>query len=197
MIAAAAPATLTRRIEDRRGQAGMACFIFTEGMLFVMLFFSYFYLGHGAPHWAAEPPTLALPLTMLAVLLASSVTLHWGERRIDEGRSLAARLAVAVTIVLGLSFLAIQAVEFRERLQEVRPDTDAYGSMFYLITSVHAVHVVLGLLMLLYVLMLPRIGRNDKPPHQPLRSAAMYWHFVDLVWIAIVGFLYVMPNVTR
>jgi cytochrome c oxidase subunit III len=189
--------TLVRRIEDRRGQAGMACFIFTEAMLFVMLFFSYFYLAHDASHWAAEPPALALPLAMLAVLLASSVSLHWGERQIDGGRSFAARAAVVVTMVLGLSFLAIQAVEFRERLQEIRPDTDAYGSMFYLITSVHAMHVVLGLFMLLYVLMLPRIGRNDKPPHQPLRSAAMYWHFVDVVWVAIVGFLYVLPSVVR
>jgi cytochrome c oxidase subunit III len=186
-----------RQIEDRRGQAAMVCFMFTEAMLFVMLFFAYYYLGHDAPDWAAEPPKMTMAFIMLAVLMSSSLVLHWGERQIDTARTGAARVAAAVTAMLGLVFLAIQVVEYRERLLEVRPDTDAYGSMFYLITSAHAAHVVLGVLMLVYVVMLPEIGRNGKPPHQPLRTAALYWHFIDLVWVVIVGLLYVAPNLAH
>jgi heme/copper-type cytochrome/quinol oxidase subunit 3 len=47
------------------------------------------------------------------------------------------------------------------------------------------------------VLVLPGIGRNDRPPHHPLRTAALYWHFVDVVWVVIVGLLYVVPNMTH
>jgi cytochrome c oxidase subunit 3 len=186
-----------RRIEDRRGQAAMLCFIFTEAVLFLMLFFSYYYLGHDAPNWASPPPKLTMAFVMLAILVFSSGVLHWGERRIDEARTRAARAAAAATALLGLLFLSIQAVEYRERLLELRPDTDAYGSMFYLITGVHAAHVVLGILMLAYVLVLPEIGRNGKPPHQPLRTAALYWHFVDLVWVVIVALIYVAPHLAR
>jgi cytochrome c oxidase subunit III len=186
-----------RQIEDRRGQAAMLCFIGTEAMLFVMLFFAYYYLGHDAPDWAAEPPKMTMAFVMLAVLMSSSLVLHWGERQIDKARTGAAKAAAAGTAILGMMFLAMQVVEYRERLLEIRPDTDAYGSMFYLITSVHAAHVVLGVLMLVYVLMLPEIGRNRKPPHQPLRTAALYWHFVDVVWVVIVALIYVAPNLAR
>jgi cytochrome c oxidase subunit III len=195
--AVSAQPVVWRQIEDRRGQAAMVCFMFTEAMLFVMLFFAYYYLGHDAPNWAAEPPKTTMALVMLVVLMSSSLVLHWGERQIDKARTAAARAAVAVTALLGLAFLAIQVFEYRERLLEIRPDTDAYGSMFYLITSVHAAHVVLGVLMLVYVLVLPEIGRNGKPPHQPLRTAALYWHFIDVVWVVIVALLYVTPNLAR
>ena len=79
-------------------------------------------------------------------------------------------------------------------MKEIQPSTDAYGSIFYAITSLHAAHLMLGPLVLGYVLLLPRIGPNEKPPHHPLKNAAMYWHFVDAVWVAIVAILYVMPN---
>jgi cytochrome c oxidase subunit 3 len=197
MSAASARPVVWHRIEDRRGQAAMLCFIFTEAMLFVMLFFAYYYLGHDAPNWAAEPPKMTMAFVMLVVLALSCRVLHWGERQIDNARATAARVAVAVTAMLGLAFLALQVFEYRERLVEIRPDTDAYGSMFYLITSVHAAHMVLGVLILAYVLVLPEIGRNGKPPHQPLRTAALYWHFIDVVWVVIVGLLYVAPNLAR
>jgi heme/copper-type cytochrome/quinol oxidase subunit 3 len=79
----------------------------------------------------------------------------------------------------------------------LKPTTDAYGSIFYTITSLHGAHVALGLLMLLYVLVLPQIGPGQKPPHRSLHNASLYWHFVDAVWLFIVALLYVAPNLTR
>jgi heme/copper-type cytochrome/quinol oxidase subunit 3 len=108
-----------------------------------------------------------------------------------------ARAATAIAVVLGVIFLAIQVVEFRTHLQRVQPWSDAYGSIFYTITSFHAAHLVLGLLMLAYVLMLPEIGPARKPPHRPLHNASLYWHFVDVVWLIIVALLYVAPNLSR
>jgi cytochrome c oxidase subunit 3/cytochrome c oxidase subunit I+III len=182
-------------IDDRRGTWGMLLFIVTEACLFVLLFFSYFYLGHlWRGSWPPEPPKLTLALTMLIVLLASSVTLHWGEQAEGRGATSSARLAVGSTVVLGAVFIALQALEYRDHLKTLRPTSNAYGSIFYTITGFHGLHLVLGLLMLVYVLVLPEIGPARKPPHRSLTNAALYWHFVDAVWVVIVAILYVAPN---
>ena len=185
-------------IDDRRGTWAMVMFIVTEATLFGFLFFTYYYIAFNwrGPYPPA-PPKLTLALVMLGVLLASSGVLHLGERAEKAGSIGMARLAVAATVAMGIGFLALQALEYRNHLKELKPTTDAYGSIFYTITSVHGAHLVLGLLMLVYVLVLPEIGPGRKPPHRGLHNAALYWHFVDFVWLIIVGLLYVVPNIRR
>ena len=185
-------------IDDRRGTWAMTMFIATEATLFVMLFFTYYYLGHvSRGPWPPEPPKLTFALIMLAVLLASSVVLYAGERAEQAGHTGRARGAVGLTILLGLAFITLQVFEYRDHLKTLKPTTDAYGSIFYTITSFHGAHLVLGLLMLAYVLLLPQIGSGVKPPHRPLHNASLYWHFVDVVWLLIVALLYIVPNIRR
>jgi heme/copper-type cytochrome/quinol oxidase subunit 3 len=184
-------------VDDRRGTFGMSLFILTESSLFVMLFFAYFYLGSREPLWPPEPaPPLFYPLVMLAVLLTSSFVLHAGERALKKGRHGVATGAVLLTILLGAGFLVIQAQEYAEKLTHLKPSTNAYGSIFYAMTGIHGLHVALGLLMLIYVLLLPEL-ESQRPPHRPLHNAALYWHFVDVVWVLLVSVLYVLPHVTR
>lgn len=185
-------------VDDRRGTVGMWLFILTEGSLFLMLFFAYFYLGRQEPLWPPDPPpSLRVPLPMLAVLLASSVVLHWGEKGLHGGHRGRAKPAVAITLVLGLMFLGLQGIEYGIKLQHLTPTTGAYGSIFYALTGLHAVHVVLGVCMLGYVLVLPSIEPVEKPPHRPLHNVSIYWHFVDAVWVCIVALVYVLPHITR
>jgi heme/copper-type cytochrome/quinol oxidase subunit 3 len=191
------PTTISRRIVEDRGTWAMLMFIATEASLFVCLFFAYYYLGRFSPHWPPKPPEYTLALIMLALLLSSSVVLHAGERAEKRGSKGTARLLVLATIAMGVAFLGIQAVEYKHHLETLQPTSDAYGSIFYAITSFHAAHVVLGLLMLGYVLVLPEIGPGRKPPHRPLHNASLYWHFVDVIWVFIVGLLYLAPQVGR
>lgn len=185
-------------VDERRGTRGMLLFILSEAMLFVMLFFAYFYLGSNQPRWPMHPPPkLMLASIMLVILLASSVVLYWGEQASRQGRDTAARAAVALTLLLGIVFVVIQGFEYRNHLKELKPTTDAYGSIFYTITSFHAAHLLLGMTMLAYVLVLPRLEHMGQPPHQPLKNAALYWHFVDVVWLIIVALLYVTPHFVR
>jgi heme/copper-type cytochrome/quinol oxidase subunit 3 len=189
---------LTTAIDDRRGTGGMLLFIATEAMLFVLLFFSYFYMAGG--HWIwpqEEPPKLKFVIPLLIILLLSSGVLHWGETRVQQGAYGRARVGLAATIVLGLVFVALQVLEYRDHLKTLTPQTNAYGSIFYTITGFHALHLLLGLLMLIYVLILPRLEPVERPPHRPLHNAALYWHFVDGVWVFIVGLLYVLPNLVK
>ena len=173
----------------------MWLFIVSETVLFVMLFFSYFYLAKQGWRWPTqEPPKLRMALAMLVVLLTSSAVLHWGEKRIKEREYGRGRIALLGTILIGLVFVVMQVFEYKDHLKHLAPWTNAYGSMFYTITSFHAVHLLLGLLMLTYVLLLPELEPAQKSPHRPYHNAALYWHFVDFVWIWIVLLLYVAPN---
>jgi heme/copper-type cytochrome/quinol oxidase subunit 3 len=187
------------RWDEHRGIQSMYWFIVTEAMLFVSLFFSYFMLRNQNPQWPMdEPPKLALAFTMLAVLLVSSGVVEWGRRKAKAGDEGTAKLAVLITLLLGIVFLVLQGFEYHEHLKTLRPTDDAYASLFYTITSVHGLHIVLGLLMLAYVVTLPHIGPGaNKPPHRPLHTASLYWHFVDAAWLVIVAVLYVAPHFGR
>jgi heme/copper-type cytochrome/quinol oxidase subunit 3 len=103
-------------------------------------------------------------------------------------------VTLGITILLGLIFLALQAREYVVHWKTLTPYSDSYGSIFYTITSFHAAHLILGLLMLSYVLVLPRYAPARESPFRPYRTVALYWHFVDFVWIFIVVVLYLVPN---
>jgi heme/copper-type cytochrome/quinol oxidase subunit 3 len=181
--------------EEKLGTSGMSLFIATEASLFFALFFAYFFLSRGDWLWRSkEPPKLGLAFVLLVILLLSSGVIAWGEKQTDLGRSPRARLAVTLTILLGLIFFAVQVLEYREHLKTLGPQSNAYGSIFYTVTSFHALHVAFGLCMLAYVLILPSSKTKTDAPHRAYHNAAMYWHFVDIVWIFVVALLYVLPH---
>jgi cytochrome c oxidase subunit III len=182
-------------VGDRRGIYAMYTVIATEFSLFVCLFASYYYLGSNKNRWPIdEPPKMHLALIMLGVLLTSSFVLHWGEEQLKRARHGAARIAILATLLIGLVFLALQAFEYMHHWKTLTPFSDSYGSIFYTITSFHAAHVLFGILLLGYVAALPRYGPTVAPPYRPYRTVALYWHFVDFVWIFIVVLLYIVPN---
>jgi heme/copper-type cytochrome/quinol oxidase subunit 3 len=183
-------------VDDRRGTFGMALFITTEAMLFVVLFFAYYFLEKGHQRWTVDsPPKLHYALPMLSILLISSAILFWGEQQVKKGRFRSARSALLGTIALGFLFLFFTYLEYSEHLLHLTPTSDAYGSIFFTITSLHGVHLCLGLLMLFWVLLVPQWEPTQYTPYRPYHNAAMYWHFVDIVWVFIIAIVYVGPNV--
>jgi len=185
-----------KRVDDLRGTWGMALFIATEAALFLAMFFAYYYTDKKEAQWRGEiPPKLHYSLPMLGVLLTSSVVLHWGEKKVKKQEYGKGRIALIGTIVLGCVFLFLTYLEDMEHLQHLTPRTDAYGSIFYAIISLHGAHVTFGVLMMLWVLAMGRWQPALYTPHRPYHNVAMYWHFVDTVWVFIVGLLYVAPNI--
>jgi heme/copper-type cytochrome/quinol oxidase subunit 3 len=164
-------------------------------MLFVSLFFAYYFLGQGRAWPPDEPPRLLLASVMLAVLLASSVVAEWAWRARRRHRHGQARAGLAGAIALGCVFLALQAMEFREHLRTLRPDSDAYGSIFYTLTSFHGAHVIVGMLMLAFVAVLPT-AQAPRSPYHAQRNATLYWHFVDGVWLFLYALLYAAPQLS-
>lgn len=182
-------------IDQGRGTQAMAWFIVSESMVFAALFFSYFYLGHLQPQWpVGDPPHLAIPVAMDFILVVSCVVLWIGGWLLRRGQSLAARVAILITILLGCGFLVLNSYDYDAHARVLAPDTNSYTSIFYVIEGVHAAHLILGLLFLVYAGALPRLGVTEKPPHGAYRNASMYWYFVTAAWLAVFAVLFIGPH---
>ncbi|MCX4471642.1 Cytochrome c oxidase polypeptide I+III [Micromonospora sp. MW-13] len=181
------------------GWWGMVMFVATEATLFACLLGSYYYLRFQyGPQWpppGIEAPSLLKPLVMTAVLLPSSLPMLWAEHGIRRGQRWRLRSGLAATMLLGITFLALQATEYAEKLRQFTMTTDAYGSLFYLITGFHGLHVLIGLTMIGWLLAASlRGGSFGAHRHDRVRNAAIYWHFVDAVWAAILFTIYLTPR---
>ena len=183
------------QFDEKRGTFGILLVITTEACLFVTLFCAYLLMGSSKYRWTMnKPPKLGYALELLAILIASSIVLMVGERMVKQRRYVAARVYMAITVLMGLGFLVLQSFEYIDHWKTLTPDTNAYGSIFYTITTFHAAHVIVGLLFLCYALLLPRYEPTSISPHRPYRNVSLYWHFVDVVWIFVVIILYLIPH---
>ena len=184
-----------RPIERQRGKWGMWLFIASEGTLFALLFFSYAYLGTSNQEWPPhEDPSYMYALILLGILLVSSVVLYWGERSIKKGDTGKLKLSLALTLLLGVAFLVLQYIEYRHHLKHLTPWENAYGSIFYTITTFHLAHLVLGFFMLLFVFARALAGHFSRERHLAVENVALYWHFVDGIWLFVVFILYITPR---
>jgi heme/copper-type cytochrome/quinol oxidase subunit 3 len=180
------------------GWWGMVMFITTEATLFAALIASYFYLRfQSTPQWplgGIKAPELPLPLVMSAILLSSSAPMAWADHGIRRGRIGRLRLGLALTFLLGATFLGLQGYEYVTKLEEFTPTTNVYGSLFFAITGFHGMHVMVGLLLILFVQVRAWLGHFDRARHLHVQTTAMYWHFVDAVWVVIMLSLYIGPH---
>ncbi|HET7601017.1 MAG TPA: cytochrome c oxidase subunit 3 [Gemmatimonadales bacterium] len=176
------------------GWWGMVMLIATEATLFAYLLFSYFYLMSltRGPWPRSGNPSLGLTLPNTILLLVSSGTMWWAESGIRRGGQGRLRAGLLVTFLLGVIFLVIQSVEYRHL--RFLPQTDAYGSLFYTITGFHGAHVAVGLLMNLVIQARAWVGHFTAERHLAVTNTAWYWHFVDIVWLAVFTSLYLSPR---
>jgi heme/copper-type cytochrome/quinol oxidase subunit 3 len=174
---------------------GMVAFCSTEGMLFAAFLASFLFLHGTSTAFGAEGghfPDLRLPLVMTAVLLSSSVTLEWGMRGMRAGNSGRLRLGLLLTFALGALFLLLQALEYAHH--DIGSTVSAYHSVSITTTTFHGAHVALGLLMNLWMQARLWTRATDRKQRETAENVALYWHFVDGVWLAVVAVLYLSPR---
>ena len=171
---------------------GMVVWLASELMFFSGLFAAYFFLRGADAEWPPEGVELGVPRTAVftALLVASSATIHMAGHRAEAGDERGTRRWTIITILMGAAFLANQAAEYAEL--EFTPTEHAYGSLFFLMTGFHGAHV-LGGLVLLGVLLAVATGRTSMAPlGNTMSVATYYWHFVDVVWVAMFATIYVL-----
>ena len=196
MATAVNPYALPINPAERRnpGWWAMVLIIVTEAMLFAYLLFGYFYLGSMSktPWPPSGPPELKLVVPNTIILLMSSGTMWWAESGIRAGSQGRLRIGMLITLLLGAVFLAVQGVEYSRK--EFTPQSNAYGSLFFTITGFHGAHVFVGLLFNAVVQLRAWLGHFTAERHLAVSNAAMYWHFVDAVWLVVFASLYVAPQ---
>ena len=187
---------------------GMLLFLTSEVMFFAGLFAAYFNVRANAPGgvWPpiipdSVPPEqyhLAIlpfvgPATVLLIL--SSFTAQfavWGIRRGDRTAFLR---NMAVTVVLGIVFLVMQAIDYALLYSEgITLDAGTFGTTYFTLTGFHGAHVFGGVIMLGVVLYRGLAGQFSARHHDAVEAASLYWHFVDVVWILLFSLLYLLPG---
>ncbi|WP_255988292.1 cytochrome c oxidase subunit 3 [Chitinolyticbacter albus] len=200
---------------------GMSWFIFSEVMFFGAFFGALFYMrvitvpelgfdstthdllwsgfkeawpvatGPKVDAYHAMAPW-GLPAINTALLLTSGVTLTWAHWGLVENQRGHLKIGLALTLLLGATFLGLQAYEYHHAWTEMQLTlaSGAYGATFYMLTGFHGMHVLVGAIMLATMLGRVLRGHFDKEHHFAFEAAAWYWHFVDVVWLILFVFVY-------
>ena len=196
---------------------GMILFIASEVMFFVAWFWSFFEFAifpgarvgetfdvsnpiyqEGLSRFAEWPPAgvevfdpFHLPLMNTLVLLLSGTTVTAAHHALQHDNRKTAILMLFITIVLGVSFTGLQVLEYTHA--GFTYDGTLYGSAFFMATGFHGAHVVIGTIFLIVCLIRLMSGGMSAKKHLGFEFAAWYWHFVDVVWLFLFAFVYVIP----
>lgn len=135
-----------------------------------------------------------LPLINTAILLTSSVTITIAHHALQHNRRLMLNVFLAATFLLGYFFVYMQAVEYVHAYQDLnlKLTSGIYGSTFYMLTGFHGMHVTIGAIMLTVIWFRTMKGHFTPENHFGFEGVAWYWHFVDVVWLALYVFVYWM-----
>lgn len=174
---------------------GMLLFIISEIMVFGAFFTAYFFIRVVAEDHQWFPiDDVDLPKAIAgvntAILLSSSLTLHWAQTGIKNGNRFALRAGMLTTFLLGLTFLFVQINEYVHL--GAAPQDHAAGTIFYGLTGLHGAHVFIGLLLLLFVTIRSFRGHFTPEHHDGVEVPGIYWHFVDVMWIVVYCSIYLL-----
>jgi cytochrome c oxidase subunit 3 len=169
--------------------------VFTEASLFAYLLFSYYY-------WAVQPhlpgtfpeggqPDLTLALPNTIILLVSSVAVAWAQFGIEHGNKSRLAWGLGIGAGLGLVFLVIQYFEWAQKPFAL--SSSPYSSLYFVVTGFHMAHVVVGVAMLLALTWWSAQGYFNRVRYAHIHIGALYWHFVDAVWLAVFFTFYLSP----
>ena len=174
---------------------GIWLFLASEVMLFAGLFSSYILLRIGAVEWPHDVLPVGMATANTALLITSSMTMVMAWEALKTNNWSRHRACLGLTVALGVLFLLIKFVEYQEHIAAGElPSRNTFFALYYTLTAVHALHIVGGLAVMLYLL-----GPGAKLwAEQPVQftnrveSSGLYWHFVDFVWILLFPLLYLL-----
>ena len=179
------------------GKLGIWLFLASEVMLFGALFSSLVLLRTSNPNWPVGSTILNVPLATLNtfVLISSSVTvvLAWAYLRLGDLKK--GKIYLTLTLLCGFGFMIIKTIEYTTKFSHGQfPRTNNFFATYYLMTGLHGLHVVGGMVVFAYLLMTANkwFGTKREQFINRVETTGLYWHFVDLVWIFLFPILYLL-----
>ncbi len=176
------------------GVFGMRLFLASLGMLFAGSLAAFLIIRVQADAWP-PPGAPGIPVGLFVstpLLLLSSGSMWWGLRNIRAGNGGALSLGLLATLVLGLAFLGVQGWAWSALYAaELTARSNLYGFTFFMLTGLHAAHVIGGLIPLGIVTTRAFLNRYSAEDHRGVELVSMYWHFLDAVWIVLFAVLFV------
>jgi len=177
-----------------RGKTAMACLIIAESAIFTIFVVAYlFYLGKSV-NGPTPREVLETPIFFTICLLSSSITVHFAGKSLERNNRPAFLALWSLTIILGGLFLFGTGQEWHRLIYEhgLTISTNLFGTTYYSLVGLHAFHVTAGLIMLTIVLIFGLAGRVDKDQFRRVDVLALYWHFVDAVWVVVFTVVYIV-----
>ncbi len=187
------------KFEAGLSKTAVVIFIFSEAALFGGLFGAYLYNMFPAPAWPppstpAGVPPLGIAVLLSVFLLSSSATIQMAEANLEKGNTGRFKGWLVLTMALGAIFLGGQTFEWTKLIgQGFTVSTDAYGTFFYTITGFHGSHVLVGIVLQLFILVLAMRNKIGRERPTIVKACGYYWHFVDGIWLLVLSLIYVLP----
>ncbi len=176
-----------------RGKAGMYSLIAAETAMFSIFIVAYVYYVGRSLYGPQPKDVLELPILDSILLWGSSLTIWFSERALRSRNMQAFKALWGLTILLGSIFLLGTAREWKKLIFEdgLKINTNLFGTTFYSLVGLHATHVVVGLIMLITVWVCAMLGKVEPQHTDKIETLALYWHFVDAVWVVVFLVVYV------
>jgi cytochrome c oxidase subunit 3/cytochrome o ubiquinol oxidase subunit 3 len=176
-----------------RGRVAMFCVIIAESAIFTIFVVAYiYYIGKSL--YGPTPKVLDVPVFNTVCLLSSSLTIVLAEHAIAKGRVRTFTAWWALTITLGAIFLIGTGLEWQRLIYQdgLTISTNLFGTTFYSLVGLHASHVIVGLAGLLIILAFAVTGHVKQQHSERIQVFALYWHFVDAVWVVVFTVVYII-----
>ncbi len=177
-----------------KGKVGVLALILTESAFFSIFVAAYvFYIGKSltGPY---PRDVLSPPIVNTICLLSSSITIVLAVRALRRGSIRSFGIWWLVTFALGLEFMLGTALEWRRLIyrEGLTISTNLFGTTYYSLVGLHALHVTVGLILILLVMILTTLGYMDRRHIERTDVLSWYWHFVDAVWVVVFITVYVI-----
>jgi cytochrome c oxidase subunit III len=176
-----------------RGVVGMLSVIVAESTIFLIFVIAYVY-NIGRSVSGPTPQVLNVPIFNTICLLSSSFTIWLAERALKKRAMRGFTGWWALTAALGTIFLVGTGQEWRKLIYKegLTISTNLFGTTYYSLVGLHASHVIVGLIMLSVVLIFALAGKVEAEHRQKIEVLALYWHFVDMVWVVVFTVVYIV-----
>jgi cytochrome c oxidase subunit 3/cytochrome o ubiquinol oxidase subunit 3 len=177
-----------------RGRIAMYCLIIGESAIFIIFVVAYIYYIGRSLTGPMPKDVLEIPYFNTICLLSSSFTIWLAERSLERNRIRLFGAWWALTLVLGAIFLVGTGFEWHTLIYEkgLTISTNLFGTTFYSLVGLHATHVIFGLIGLSTVLIFTLLGKVREEHSERIQVLALYWHFVDAVWVIVFTVVYIL-----